>query len=67
MAGPTSLPSEAIELQIAIREAEMVRLQSWMGAVRLSFDDFLGACNLLALLEHDLEKWKALRSDSRAP
>lgn len=45
---------------IAEREKEIVRLHAYLGRVRLPFEDAVAASNLLAVLELDLSRWKAL-------
>jgi hypothetical protein len=67
MAIPRAFDLVEFTHQIAEREAELTRLQSLLGKVNLSAEDSLAALNVLAMLEHELVHWKALRDNRLGP
>ncbi len=53
-------PLQAIREQIARLEAKIATLHLLIGNRSMSFDDLLRASNLLGLLGHELDHWRAL-------
>ncbi|CAH2811219.1 MAG: hypothetical protein PPHEESC_6331 [uncultured Paraburkholderia sp.] len=66
MATETYILVRMIQVSIAEREAELVMLQLSMANTHLSFERYLEATNVLAMLEHELGRWRALLDFVRA-
>jgi hypothetical protein len=60
MNSPTSLSLQVIQEQIAQHEARIATLHLLIANKPLSFEDLLKASDVLVLLGHELERWKAL-------
>ena len=60
---PSSVLLPVIDEQIAQREMELLRLRMLIAQKsRLLFEDYVAAMNALAVCEHELERWKNLRT-----
>jgi hypothetical protein len=60
-----ALSLAVINHRVAERTAEIVCVRLYLGTAGLSFGDFVAASNVVAALEHDLTRWKALSAAIR--